>query len=230
MKLGRLVERLYRIRIVWSLFRFAVKSANGLFTSLGPFLIFILEGWLTIRGRLELGALFAFLSAQEKLFDPWKELIAFYQVYQEGSVTYYRTMDLFDHEPVFAFVPEDRDVMQLEGDVEVKDLSFVTDSGIRLLDRVSLSLDEGKHMALVGFSWSGKSTLALCIGQLYKYTEGCATIGGQAVAALTKADIRNTIGYMAQEPFIFDGTIEENILLCMSGQSGWGRQPDAQHR
>jgi ABC-type multidrug transport system fused ATPase/permease subunit len=224
-KFGVLVERLYRIRIVWSLFRFAVKSANGFFTNLGPFLIFLLGGWLTIRGQLELGALFAFLSAQEKLFDPWKELIAFYQVYQEGSVTYYRTMDLFDHEPDFELTPPDRAPMQLDGGIEVKDISFVTDSGIRLIDRVSLSLDQGEHLALVGFSGSGKSTLALCIGQLYKYAGGSATIGGQEIAELTKADIRNAIGYVAQEPFIFDGTLEENILYaCQAKSDGDGNQ------
>ncbi|MBW2409131.1 MAG: ABC transporter ATP-binding protein, partial [Deltaproteobacteria bacterium] len=79
-KIDALVDRLLKIRIVWSLYRFGVKTANGFFTSLGPFLVFILGGWLTIKGQLELGALVAFLSAQERLFDPWKELIEFYQV------------------------------------------------------------------------------------------------------------------------------------------------------
>ena len=70
-KYDSLVNRLLKIRIIWSLFRFGVKTANGFFTSLGPFLVFLLGGWLTIKGQLELGALVAFLSAQERLFDPW---------------------------------------------------------------------------------------------------------------------------------------------------------------
>lgn len=224
-KYGALVDRLYRIRIVWSLFRFAVKSANGFFTSLGPFIVFILGGWLTIRGQLELGALVAFLSAQEKLFDPWKELIEFYQVYQEGSVTYYRTMELFDHQPEFALAPMDRETYHLDGTIEIKDLSFVTDSGIRLLENINISLMPGEHLALVGFSGSGKSTLALCVGQLYKYSNGSATIGGKEIARLSKAEIRNTIGYIAQDPFIFDGTIEENILYaCQARVDGDGQK------
>jgi ABC-type methionine transport system ATPase subunit len=64
----------------------------------------------------------------------------------------------------------------------------------------------------VGFSGSGKSTLALCIGQLYKYTGGSIRIGDREVSALTKKDMVNNIGFVAQSPFIFDGTIEENIL------------------
>ena len=228
-KNDRLVDRLLKIRIVWSLYRFAVKTANGFFTGLGPFLVFILGGYLTIKGRLELGALVAFLSAQERLFDPWKELIEFYQVYQDGKINYERTMEYFDAEPEHALAPKDRDPMELTTSVEVKDLSFVTDSGIRLLDGINLSLKEGEHMALVGFSGSGKSTLALCIGQLYKYTGGSLMIGDREVSDLTKKDMVKNMGFVAQSPFIFDGTIEENILYStMAKLDGTGRPEEAQ--
>jgi ABC-type multidrug transport system fused ATPase/permease subunit len=223
-KYNRLVNKLLRIRVTWSLFRFGVKTLNGFFTSLGPFLVFILGGWLTIKGRLELGALVAFLSAQEKLFDPWKELIEFYQVYQDGSVVYKRTMEYFDVEPEYQLEPVDREPMDFKGNIEVRDLSFVTESGVRLLDGINLSLKPGEHMALVGFSGSGKSTLALCIGQLYKYTGGSVLIDNQEVSGLTKKDMVNNMGIVAQDPFIFEGTIQENILYsCLARASGDGK-------
>ena len=223
-KYDALVNRLLKIRILWSLYRFGVKSANGFFTSLGPFLVFILGGWLTIKGQLELGALVAFLSAQERLFDPWKELIEFYQVYQDGKVTYNRTMEYYDFEPEYALEPKDRKPFELDGSIEVKNLSFVTETGIRLLDGINVSLQAGEHLALVGFSGSGKSTLALCIGQLYKYTGGHVLIGEQEVSDLTKKDMVNNIGIVAQNPFIFEGTIEENLLYsCMARVNGSGR-------
>jgi len=228
-KYDSLVDRLLKIRIVWSLYRFAVKTANGFFTSLGPFLVFILGGYLTIKGRLELGALVAFLSAQERLFDPWKELIEFYQVYQDGKVNYERTMQYFDVEPEHEIEPKGREPMELTGSVEVRDLSFETDTGIRLLDGINMSLKEGEHLALVGFSGSGKSTLALCIGQLYKYTGGSVMIGDEEVSELTKKDMINNIGFVAQSPFIFDGTIEENILYSsMAKLDGNGRAENGQ--
>jgi ABC-type multidrug transport system fused ATPase/permease subunit len=211
-KLDAMVDRLMKIRIIWSLYRFGVKTANGFFTSLGPFLVFILGGWLTIKGQLELGALVAFLSAQERLFDPWKELIEFYQVYQDGKINYTRTMEYFDVEPEYELEPRDRKPLVLDGSIEVNDLSFVTESGIHLLDGINMSLSPGEHLALVGFSGSGKSTLALCIGQLYKYTGGSVLMGDQEVSGLTKKDMVNNIGFVAQNPFIFDGTIQENIL------------------
>ncbi len=223
-KIDALVDRLLKIRIVWSLYRFGVKTANGFFTSLGPFLVFILGGWLTIQGQLELGALVAFLSAQERLFDPWKELIEFYQVYQDGRINYRRTMEYFDVEPEHEIEPKDREPLELEGNIDVNDLSFVTDSGIRLLDGINMSLNSGEHLALVGFSGSGKSTLALCIGQLYKYTGGSVLIGDKEVSGLTKKDMVNNMGFVAQSPFIFDGTIQENILYSCRATADEGAE------
>jgi len=212
---------LLKIRIVWNLYRLGVKVMNNFFTNLSPFLVFILGGYLTIKGRLELGALVAFLSAQEKLYDPWKELIVFYQLYQDASVRYKKTMEYFDVPPEHALTPEGRTPYELEGDLEVKDLSFVTEDGIRLIDRITFSLKPGEHLAVVGFSGSGKSTLAQCVGQLYKYTGGHVLIGQKEVSDLTKSDMAHNIGFIAQAPFIFDGTIEENLLYsCLSLSDG----------
>jgi len=219
-KFDKMVEKLYSIRLVWTLYRQAVKVLNNFFNNLSPFLIFILGGYLAMKGRLELGALVAFLSAQEKLFNPWKELIEFYQVYQDATVTYKRTMGYFHTFPEHAISPDGRKPYDLKADIEAKDVSFVTDSGIQLLRDVNLSLNSGEHLALVGFSGSGKSTLALCVGQLYKYTGGNITIGDREVADLSKRDMTQNIGFVSQSPFIFDGTIEQNLLYSCVAQRG----------
>lgn len=225
-KFDRLVEQLRQVRVVWSLYRFAVKSTNNFFTSLGPFLVFILGGYLTIKGQLELGSLVAFLSAQEKLYDPWKELIEFYQVYQDGRVTYDRTMEFFDVEPDYPLAPTDRPTLELEPRLDVQGLSFLTEGGIRLLDDINLHLEPGEHLALVGFSGSGKSTLALCIGQLNKYSDGHVRIGGQEVSQLTKQDLAANVGIVSQSPFIFEGSIAENLLYASEAVAdGSGARP-----
>ncbi len=226
-KYDRLVEKLMRVRIVWSLYRFAVKSANNLFTGLGPFLVFILGGWLTIKGQLELGSLVAFLSAQEKIYDPWKDLIEFYQVYQDGIVTYNRTMEYFDVQPEFEMEQPDRKALALDAGLEIKDLAFETDTGIRLLDDINLSLAPGEQLALVGFSGSGKSTLALCIGQLNKYTSGQLLLGDHEVALLNKKDIVANVGIVSQSPFIFEGTIAENLRYACEAVAEEGAPADS---
>ena len=219
-KVGSIIKRLYRIRLRWDLLRAGVKTSNNFFTSLGPFIVFILGGYLTIQGQLELGALVAFLSAQEKLYDPWKELIQFYQSYQDGRVGYDKTMSYFDAEPDYDLIPEKRDPLELEGMVEVKNLTFATGDGLKLLDNISLTLNPGDHLALIGFSGSGKSTLAQCIGQLYAYTGGQVLLGNAEVNALTKRDIVQNMGFVSQSPFIFDGTIEENLLYACEAMNG----------
>lgn len=235
-KYDRLVDRLLKTRITWSLYRFAIKSSNNFFVSLGPFIIFILGGYLSIRGHLALGSLVAFLSAQEKLYDPWKELIEFYQVYQDGSVNYARTMSLFDVPPEHVLEPEGRAPYRFKGRIEVKNLSFLTPSGIRLLRDVSFALDPGSQLAVVGFSGSGKTTLGQCIGQLYKYTAGSLRIDGYEVSELTKRDIVQNVGFVSQRPFIFSGTIEENLLYAraalISGNADKGKKalPDRDDR
>ncbi len=226
-KYDRLIDRLLKIRTRWSLYKYGVKTLNNFFNNLSPFLIFILGGYLAMKGRLELGALVAFLSAQEKLYNPWKEMIEFYQVYQDASVRYRRTMTYFNRMPEHALAPADRTAYHLDADLQIKDLSFVTEGGIALLDNISLDLKAGEHLALVGFSGSGKSTLAQCVGQLYKYTGGIVKIGNQEVAQLSKKDMINNVGFVAQHPFIFEGTIEENLLYgCSAALAGNGHQED----
>jgi ABC-type bacteriocin/lantibiotic exporter with double-glycine peptidase domain len=219
-KFGILVNNLRKIRIVWNLYRFAVKTVNSLFTNFSRFLVFALGGYLAINGRLELGALVAFLSAQEKLYDPWKELIQFYQAYQTARVTYSRTMEYFDVESEHLLLPEGRQPHRLKGRIDVNDLSFITEDGTRLLDEINFGLKHGEHMALVGYSGSGKSTLAQCIVQLVKYTGGEIRIDQNEVSRLSKTDITRNIGFVSQAPFIFEGSIEENLLYAVSSGAG----------
>jgi ABC-type multidrug transport system fused ATPase/permease subunit len=211
-KFENLVKNLCKIRIIWHLYRFAVKTVNSLFTNFSRFLVFALGGYLALNGRLELGALVAFLSAQEKLYDPWKEMIQFYQAYQTAAVTYRRTMEYFDIQPEHSLVPEGRRPYQLEGSIDVNDLSYVTENGARLLSGINVELKPGEHMALVGFSGSGKSTLARCIVQLVKYTGGKISIGQREVSRLSKRDIARNVGFVSQSPFLFEGSLEENLL------------------
>jgi ABC-type bacteriocin/lantibiotic exporter with double-glycine peptidase domain len=227
-KYDSIVDKLLRIRIVWTLYKQSVKTLNNFFNNLSPFLIFILGGYLAMRGELELGSLVAFLSAQEKLYTPWKEMIDFFQIYQDATVQYRRTMEYFDHQPEHALLPEGREPYKLDPALVIEDLSFRTSDGITLLDNINLTLAPGEHLALVGFSGSGKSTLAQCVGQLYKYTGGSIRFGDHEVSNLSKKDMIDNIGFVSQSPFIFEGTISDNLLYgCHARNVGNGSGPDA---
>jgi len=219
-KYDSIVDYLMKIRIKWAIFKYAIKVVSNLFVNMGPFLVFIVGGYLAIKGQLGLGALVAFLSAQEKLYDPWKELIEFYQVYQDGKINYTKTMNFFDVPIENKLKPDKRDPFELDVDIKVDGISLETQEGVKLLNDVSIDIAPGEHVALVGFSGSGKSTLALCLAQLYKYTSGHATIGNKEISDLTKADITKNIGLVSQSPFIFDGTIKENLMYSYTSLYG----------
>lgn len=209
-----LIEKLKEIRIRWSLMKFTIKTTNNYFVSLGPFLIFIYGGFLVMNGQLELGAMVAFLSAQEKLYDPWKELIDFYQVYQDASIRYKRTMEYFDHEPEFRLEAPPVQPISGKGKLEIKGLHFETPEGISLLKGINLSLEAGQHMALVGFSGSGKSTLIQCIAKMYQHSSGSVLIDGEELSDISKNSLIEKMGYISQRPFIFTGTVLENLLYA----------------
>ncbi len=224
-KFNVFAETLRVIRTKWSLLRFGIKTVNNYFASLGPFVVFLFGGYLVMQGQLELGSLVAFLSAQEKLYDPWKELIDYYQVYQDASIRYYRTMEYFDaaagHGMFLPSLPA-----SLAGSVEVSNLGFSTSSGITLLRGVSFSLDSGETMALIGFSGSGKSTLIHCIAKMFDYSSGSIRLDGREVKTMDKGEIIRNVGYIAQQPFIFSGTIRDNLLYAHRAAAGKSTQPE----
>ncbi len=213
-KFGELAELLRKVRIRWTFLRFGIKTTNNFFVSLGPFIVFMFGGYLILRGELELGAMVAFLSAQEKLYDPWKELIDYYQVYQDAKIRYERTMEHFAASPDFDPEYITDQTHTFTGGIVVENLCFETAERTRLLDDVSFSLDPGMHLAVVGFSGSGKSTLVQCIARMHKYSAGQITIDGYDVQELTKKDIISNVGYISQNPFVFTGSIRENLLYA----------------
>lgn len=230
-KFRKVIERLYSATLRMNAFKFGIKFVNNFFQSLGPFILFLVGGYLAIKGRFDLGALVAFLSAYEKLYDPWRELMDFWQNFVDSSVRYKQVMDGFDVAPEHDLICKGREPVSMDGNISIQDLSFEVGGGIRLLDKVNVEIMPGEHVALVGFSGSGKSTLALCIAQLYRYTGGTLKIDGFEVNDLSKQDIAKNVGMVAQQPFIFSGTVRENLMytcdaLALQGGSCTGGKGD----
>ena len=211
-KFGNIVDHLFKIRVLWIAYKGAAKVLNNFFQNLGPFILFLVGGYLAINGRFDLGALVAFMSAYEKLYDPWKELMDFYQLYQDARVGYTRIMEYFNAEPEYVIEPEGRAPLNLQGAVNASRVSLAVDGDIQLLKSVSLDVKPGERVALVGYSGSGKSTLTRCMSQLYGYTSGSLKLDEHEVSQLSKMDIAANLGIVSQNPFIFHGTIRENLL------------------
>ena len=215
-KLTRLIKRLYKVTVKLSIIKYGIKFSNNLFQSIGPFLLFLVGGYLAIKGEFTIGALVAFLSAHEKVYDPWKEVIEYYQTYQDAQVRYKQIMELLDHSPDFLLEAPERKPVQLSGKLEVNNINYNISESIQLLNNVSFRLEAGQHLALVGFSGSGKSTLSLLISQLLKSSSGSLQIDGHEINEMSKLEVAYNLSSVSQHPFIFTGSVRDNLLYSCS--------------
>jgi len=208
------------------------KVTNNLFVGLGPVVVMLLGGYLLMQGETELGSIVAFLSAQEKLYDPWKELIDFYQTQQDASVRYQKVMQIFTGQTEFTLIAEQRSPPAIRGSIEIRDLEFVTPNGIKLLDQLNLSLEAGEHLALVGFSGSGKSTLLGLLAGLDLPSHGAVHLNGACLGDLDedgRARLRGeTVGFVFQSFQLLPGlTALENVMLPLELRGDVAAGPSA---
>ncbi|THB77537.1 MAG: ATP-binding cassette domain-containing protein [Desulfobulbaceae bacterium] len=214
-KLDRLVKKIYSLMTKLFIFKYGIKFSNNLFQSIGPFLLFLIGGYMAIHGEFTIGALVAFLSAYEKVYDPWKEVIEYYQSYQDARVRYKQIMTLFAYQPEFLLEPlEKREVFNLKGEISATNLNYWVNDSVQLLQDISFQIKPGNHVALVGFSGSGKSTLSLLLSQLYRISSGSLKIDNHEISDLTKRDLARNVANVAQHPFIFTGTVRDNLLYA----------------
>lgn len=215
-RLNRFVKRLYSLVKRLFIVKFGVKFANNMFQSVGPFILFLVGGYLAINGQFTLGALVAFLSAYEKVYDPWKEMLEYYQSLQDALVRYKQIMQIFDLEIEHPILPVGRETFEFAGGVTLNNAGFTVENGVSLLKDINLQIKPNEQVALVGFSGSGKSTLALLMAQLYNISSGSILLDDHDIGQLSKTDISRNINMISQHPFIFSGTIRDNLLYAVS--------------
>lgn len=225
-KLTSYIKQLFALMKKLFIVKYGIKFANNFFQSLGPFILFLVGGYLAINGEFTLGALVAFLSAYEKVYDPWKELIEYYQSYQDAQIRYGQIMGIFDLDPPHLLLPLNRDVLDLQGNIHLKNVTFKVPSGVKLLENINIDIEANEQIALVGFSGSGKSTLALLIAQLYDTSLGTIEIDKHPINDLSKMDIGRNVAMIAQHPFIFSGTIFDNLLYGVQAVAGEENLPE----
>ena len=173
-------------------------------------------GWLTLQGRLGVGSYSALVYLTQRLLWPMTRLADMTDLYQRAMASVNRVMDLLDT-PMPARGAATL-ASPVRGEIRFENLVFAYDTR-RAVDEVSLVVPAGHTVALVGGTGSGKSTLLKLLLRFLAPAQGRILIDGQDIATLDPADLRRHLGYVAQEPFLTDGSIAENIAY---GE----RQPD----
>jgi ATP-binding cassette, subfamily B, bacterial len=180
--------------------------------ALGIGLVLWVGGMQVMAGRMEVGQLMAFmLYAGMFFYEPIGKLHGLNQMLQAARAAAARVFDILD-------APAERtDRTELlrepvRGEVIYRDVGFAYEGGQTVLKNISLHARPGEMIALVGPTGAGKSTLVSLLPAFYELTSGVITIDGQDIRAITLDSLREHISVVSQEPFLFNGTLRENIL------------------
>ncbi len=181
-----------------------VLIAGGLFTA---------KGWITVPELVE------FILYVNVFLQPVKRLIGFVEQYNNGMSGFARFCEVMDADPETDC--EGAKVLgTAQGDIAFHDVSFAYGEGDKeVLRHVSFHLPAGKTLALVGPSGGGKTTICHLIPRFYEVKDGCVTVDGQDVRSLTRLSLRKQIGIVAQDLFLFNATIYDNIAYAKPGAS-----------
>jgi putative ABC transport system ATP-binding protein len=213
---AHLLGTIYDIRFEIYQRKFFVKFLNNFIGQLTPFFFFSIGGYLVIRGELSVGALLAVLIAYKDLASPWKELLDFYQSFQDSRIKYEQIVEQFAPPGISDTrlqLDEPEIVPHLDGELVVSNVSLVEDDRSRILDAVSFSMPHDRQIAVIGQGGSGKNELALMLARLILPSSGRITIGGMDIAGLPSAVIGRRIGYVGPTPYLFAGTLRDNLLF-----------------
>ncbi len=170
-----------------------------------------LGGWLVINRRIQVGTFLAFSTYMIRLVPPVRMLAAILTVGQMARAGVERIADLLACTPLVEDAPDAQPLAATSGAIELQDVHFGYTSTEPVLSGFSLSIQPGETVALVGASGSGKSTVALLVPRFYDAQRGSVSIDGIDVRKVTLASLRQQIGVVFEDSFLFSDSIRSNI-------------------
>jgi ATP-binding cassette subfamily B multidrug efflux pump len=174
-------------------------------------------GLAVVRGELTLGVIVAFLAYVTRFFQPIQELSQLYTTLQAAMAGGERVLELLDTQPQVTDQPDAVEMPVIAGRVELCHVSFSYRGDACVLHDVSLTIEPGQVVALVGPTGAGKTSIANLIARLYDVTDGAVQIDGMDVRQVKQHSLRRQMGLVPQEPFLFSGTIADNIRFGCPG-------------
>ena len=209
---------IYEIRYEIYQRKFFVKFLNNTLNALTPFFFFSIGGYLVIRGQLSAGALVAVLSAYKDLAGPWKELLDYYQNFQNTKIKYEQVVEQFRPEHMLdekLMLEEPPVIPHIKGEFALSGVTLVEEDHARVVDGVSATIPLDRSVAIVGAGGSGKHELALLLARLLMPTAGRIGINGSDLSTLPIAVVGRRIGYAGATPYLFTQSLGENLLAAI---------------
>lgn len=193
------------------------RVALSTFSSIGPMLIYLAGGVLMMKydSSLTVGDITVLVALLGKMYGPVNQLLNIQVDWIRSMAMFTRIFDYYDMPVEIENAPDAVTPAEpAQGRVEFDHVGFYYDKERQILDDVSFKLESGKCIAIVGPSGSGKSTLVNLIPRLYDVTAGTVTFDGTDVRKIDLSYLRQNIGIVSQETYLFNGTIRENLLYA----------------
>ncbi|MBQ7939390.1 MAG: ABC transporter ATP-binding protein [Clostridia bacterium] len=172
--------------------------------------LYLSGGLFVYYGKINVGDFAAFLLYISVFMNPIRRLIGFVEQFQNGMTGFKRFVEIMEARPE-QDAPDAVDVGTLRGEIAFNDVTFSYDDGKTVLDGLSFTLEAGKTLALVGPSGGGKTTICHLIPRFYEVDGGSISIDGMDVRAMSRLSLRHNIGIVAQDVFMFNASIYDNI-------------------
>ncbi len=174
-------------------------------------IVLIFGGFQVLNGELQPGILIAFLLYIQRFFGPVVMLTMLYTELQRSMASGARIFELLDVKPVIVDKPDAIEMPRIKGEVKFDDVTFAYEPGLDVLHNIDLIVKPGETVAIIGRTGAGKSSLMNLMGRYYEVDRGKITLDGYDINSVTTESLRRQIGIVPQEPYLFSGTIEENI-------------------
>jgi ABC-type multidrug transport system fused ATPase/permease subunit len=182
-------------------------------------IVLLAGGIMAIRGVATIGIIVAFMSYVSRFFVPIRELSQLFTTLQSASAGGERVLEILDTEPVVKDKPGAIDIGRVEGRIALENVSFFYKDDVQVLRNVSLSIEPGETAAVVGPTGAGKTTIINLVARFYEVTSGTVLIDGHDIRDISTESLHRNMGFVSQDPFLFPGTIAENIAYGMDNAS-----------
>ena len=195
-------------------------SSNLFFQGMMYLVTLVYGGYLIANGEMQTADLAMYALYIGIFISPIQILVELVEMMQKGLSGFRRFLDVMETESEITDAPDARELTDVKGHVSYEHVSFhYSDDNTPVLSDISIDIPAGKSVALVGPSGGGKTTICSLLPRFYDVTEGRITVDGKDIRSLTLKSLRNNIGTVQQDVYLFDGTIRDNIAYGKPGAS-----------
>jgi ABC-type multidrug transport system fused ATPase/permease subunit len=190
----------------------AIQPMVEVLASAATALVVLYGGSKVLHGSMSLGTMTVFLFSIDRFFQPVRDLVLQYTQLQRAMAGGVRVFEVLDTKPEIVDAPDAIEMKEMRGEVEFDHVDFDYIEDVPVLRDINLHVNPGETIALVGATGAGKTTLTALILRFYEVTRGRILIDGIDIRKIQRRSLTRHTGVVLQDPFLFSGTIKENIL------------------